>query len=363
MPEATERTNATIVSAGAAEARPSPSEALRGKRVVVTGASGFIGGHVVAALCHLGADVLAVDRRPAPERWRCHPEAAPRSDAGPGGSTGEPATTGGSGHSVAVVEGDLRDAGVVEASVAPGTEAIVHLAAAPTQVVRSIQDPQATFENNVVATASLLERARKLGVRSFVLASTNAVVGAGASGVIHEGVPLAPLTPYGATKAAGEMLLSSYDAAYGVRGVALRFTNVYGPGMSEKDSIVPRLMRSAAAGKPFEVYGDGKQVRDYVNVADVASAVLIALANPEISGPLVIGSGSSVSVLDIIDVVEGAIGSKIEVNHVPAKAGEMPAVVVDNSKAQSWGWQPAVSLEEGVAEVAREWGGASAGGA
>jgi nucleoside-diphosphate-sugar epimerase len=97
-------------------------------------------------------------------------------------------------------------------------------------------------------------------------------------------------------------------------------------------------------------------VRDYVNVADVVSAVIIALENPEISGPLVIGYGASVSVLDIIELVEGALGSRVEVRHVGAKAGEMPAVVVDNSKARSWGWEPAVTLEAGVAEVVSEWG-------
>ncbi|MGH9106013.1 MAG: NAD-dependent epimerase/dehydratase family protein [Acidimicrobiales bacterium] len=321
------------------EARPAPidsevADQLEGHKVVVTGGSGFIGGHVVAALCASGAEVVSVDRRPAPA-FRCHP---------------------GGDHPVSVLEGDLREAATVEAAVEAGTASVVHLAA-QTQVLRSLEDPGGTFDNNVMATGALLEACRRSGVGGFVLASTNAVVGAGASGMLHEAVPLAPLTPYGATKAAGEMLLSCYSAAYGVRGVALRFTNVYGPGMSEKDSIVPRLMRAAASGKAFAVYGDGRQVRDYVNVADVVSAVLLSLINPEVSGPVVIGSGKSVSVLDVIELVEGALGGKLDIRHVPAKAGEMPAVVVDNSRARSLGWAPLVSLEEGVAEVVKEWQG------
>jgi UDP-glucose 4-epimerase len=308
-------------------------EDLTGQRVVVTGGSGFIGAHVVAALCRLGADVLSVDRRPA-QTFRCHPEGD---------------------HDVSVVVGDLRERGVVEEALAPGTRAIVHMAA-QTQVLRSIEDPEGTFANNVVVTEALLERARQVGATSFVLASTNAVVGDGASGTLHEGVPLAPLTPYGATKAAGEMVLSCYNAAYGVRGVALRFTNVYGPGMSEKDSIVPRLMKVAANRGTFNVYGDGRQIRDYVNVVDVVSAILLGLRQPGLSGPLVIGYGHSVSVLDLVDLVEGALGSKLDVQHVPAKAGEMPAVVVDNSAARRWGWVPSVTLESGIAEVAKEWG-------
>jgi UDP-glucose 4-epimerase len=313
-------------------------EDLAGQRVVVTGGSGFIGGHVVAALCHLGAEVVSVDRRPA-KSFRCHPDGD---------------------HDVIVVLGDLQDSAVVEASLAPGTRAIAHLAA-QTQVLRSIEDPEGTFANNVVVTEALLERARQVGATSFVLASTNAVVGAGASGTLHEAVPLAPLTPYGATKAAGEMVLSCYNAAYGVRGVALRFTNVYGPGMSEKDSIVPRLMRVAADGGAFTVYGDGRQVRDYVNVADVVSAILLGLRRPGLSGPLVIGSGLSVSVLDLVDLVESALGHQLNVQHVPAKVGEMPAVIVDNSAARRWGWVPSVTLEDGLAEVAQEWGTANGG--
>jgi UDP-glucose 4-epimerase len=319
---------------------------LAGGKVVVTGGSGFIGGHVIAALCRLGADVTSVDRRPAPGNWRCHP------------AQGE-AAGGGQAHRVRALQGDLREAGVVEAAISPGTRAIVHLAA-QTQVLRSLEDPQGSFDNNVAVTQALLERARQLQVGCFVFASTNAVVGAGASGTIREAAPLVPLSPYGATKAAGEMLLSCYNAAYGLRAVALRFTNVYGPGMSEKDSIVPRLMRVALSGGTFDIYGDGKQVRDYVNVADVTRAVLVALEEPEMAGPVIIGSGASVSVLDLVEVVEGALGKRVNLRHVAAKAGEMPAVVVDISRARSFGWEPEVSLEQGIAEVVAEWGAASA---
>ncbi len=200
-------------------------------RVLVTGGSGFIGRRLVRALLDAGAKVTVVD-------------------------VVEPTEP-----DVHAVVGDLRDESVAARAVSQGTDTIFHLAAV-TSVLRSIEDPAGTYQTNVHATATLLELARTRGVGSFVLASTNAVVGDVGKNVITELAPLHPLTPYGATKAAGEMLVSCYTAAYGIAGCALRFSNVYGPGMQHKDSFVPRLMRAARDGHGVQVYGDGTQVRD-----------------------------------------------------------------------------------------------------
>ena len=143
----------------------------------------------------------------------------------------------------------------------------------------------------MAGTATLLEAARAAGVDALVFASTNAVVGHDATaGAISEASAPRPLTPYGATKAAGEMLMSAYTASYGLRCACLRLTNVYGPGMQAKDSIVARLMRAIQTGATFEIYGDGLQVRDYVNVDDVTEAVRLALTGDAWRGPVVIGS-------------------------------------------------------------------------
>ena len=158
-------------------------------RVLVTGGSGFIGRRLVAALLDSGAEVTVADKH-------------------------EPSVPG-----VSAVVGDLREPSVADQAVAPGTDAIVHLAAV-TSVLRSIEDPVGTYETNVAATAGLLELARTRGVGTFLLASTNAVVGDVGDAVITEQQPTRPLTPYGATKAAGEMLLSCYSASYGIAGCA-----------------------------------------------------------------------------------------------------------------------------------------------
>ena len=292
---------------------------LHGSRVLVTGGSGFIGRSVVPALAAAGAEVRIVDLH---------------APADPG---------------VAAVVGDLRDPAVVERAVTADLDGIVHLAAR-TSVLQSIEQPEATTRHNVDVTAALLERARALGVPRFLLASTNAVTGDVGVRTITEETPPRPLTPYGATKAACEMLLNGYGASYGMQTCALRFTNVYGRGMAAKDSFVPRLMRAALSGERVQVYGDGTQRRDLVNVRDVAAAVLLAWRD-EVTGPLIVGSGESVTVLDMVAAARAATGAELPVKHVEAKPGEMPAVVVSIARARGLGYRPSIDLVDGLREV------------
>ena len=299
-------------------------ESLDGRRVLVTGGSGFIGRHAVAGLAAAGAQVRVVDLKP-------HPDSA-----------------------VETVVGDLGDAEVVDAAFAGGIDSVVHLAAV-TSVLRSVENPGGTFETNVAGTHAVLEAARAAGVSSLAFASTNAVTGPMDAPAIVETATLRPLTPYGATKAAGEMLMSAYTASYGVRCVALRLTNVYGPGMQAKDSIVARLMRAIRLEREFEIYGDGRQVRDYVHVSDVIDAVKLGLVNEAWHGPVVIGSGKSLSVLEVVDTVRSVTGASLEVRHGAARPGEMPAVIVDPSRALAAGWTPRYDFESGVRGVWEEW--------
>ncbi len=298
--------------------------ALRGQRVLVTGGSGFIGRHVVSTLAAADAHVRVVDLQAHPD-----PE-------------------------VEIVRGDIADPEVIEAAFEGGFDGVVHLAAV-TSVLRSVQRPELTYQTNVAGTHRVLEGARAAGVRALVFASTNAVTGPMLDPAITERSSLRPLTPYGATKASGEMLMSAYTAVYGIRCTALRLTNVYGPGMQAKDSIVARLMRAIRLDNAFEVYGDGLQVRDYVHVADVVSAMLIALTNANWSGPVVIGSGRSLSVLDVIEEVRRVTGVELPVTHGPARPGEMPAVIVDPARAHDAGWSPQFDFTTGVTDVWEEW--------
>jgi UDP-glucose 4-epimerase len=288
-------------------------------RVLVTGGAGFIGRRVVRALLAEGHEVTVADLR----------------------AFGDP--------EVRSVTGDLCDPGVPERAVRPGTDTIIHLAAF-TYVVASVNDPVSTYRINVDVTARLLELARENEVGSFLLASTNAVVGNVGSAVISEQAALRPLTPYGATKAAGEMLLSAYANCYGITGAALRFSNVYGPGMAEKDSFIPRLMRAARDGEGVQVRGDGTMLRDVVHVDDVVQGVL-ATWQARHTGPLILGSGRSVSVNEMVETARRVTGAAIPVEYVPVPKGEMPAVVVDISAARAIGYAPSHDLESGMATV------------
>jgi UDP-glucose 4-epimerase len=303
----------------------SDTAGLTGRRVLVTGGSGFIGRHVVSELTADGARVRVVDLQPHPD-----PD-------------------------VDIVIGDIADPAVLERAFDGGFDSIVHLAAV-TSVLRSVEQPELTFRTNVIGTNTLLAAGRAAGVTSLAFASTNAVTGPMTAPKISEAAVLNPLTPYGSTKAAGEMLMSAYTASYGLRCACIRLTNVYGPGMQAKDSIVARLMRAIRLGTTFEIYGDGAQVRDYVHVTDVVAAMRLGLLRENWAGPMVLGSGTSLSVLDVVEAVRDVSGAELAVRHGPAKAGEMPAVIVDPSRAHVAGWTPRFpSLEEGLVGVWEEW--------
>jgi UDP-glucose 4-epimerase len=288
-------------------------------RVLVTGGAGFIGRAVVRALLAEGHEVTVADLRAFPD-----PD-------------------------VRSVTGDLCDPGVPERAVRAGTDVIIHLAAV-TSVLASVQDPVSTHRLNVDATARLLELARENEVETFLLASTNAVVGNVGRAVISEQSVLRPLTPYGATKAAAEMLLGAYANCYGITGAALRFSNVYGPGMTGKDSFIPRLMRAARDGEGVGVRGDGTMLRDVVHVEDVVQGLLLAWRARH-TGPLILGSGQSVTVNEMVTTARKVTGAPIPAENVPVGNGEMPAVVLDISAARALGYQPRYDLESGMATV------------
>ena len=293
------------------------------RHAIVTGGSGFIGTHLVKRLKSEGASVTVVDRN------------QPRI----GGVD-------------CFVQGAIEDPSTWERlarEIPDAADTLVHLAAR-TSVLESIKDPVYVFNSNLVGFHNALEFCRLNGIGRVVLASTNAVVGASQAEMITELSPLAPLTPYGASKAADEMLGSAYTECYGVRVAAVRLTNVYGPNMWRKDSIVPRIFRYAQGMGDFTVYGDGQQFRDFVNVQDVVAAFL-TLAEGQFAGPVSFGSGESVSVNELVRLVSEVVGKELRPGSVPAKAGEMPGVRISLDRARGVGLKADVDLANGLRQA------------
>jgi UDP-glucose 4-epimerase len=284
-------------------------------RVLVTGGSGFVGRHVVPRLAARGDAVRVLDLVPYHD---------PVVDC---------------------VVGDIRDRDAV-ARACDGVDGIVHLAAL-TSVLQSVQNPHGVFSTNVDGTETLLEADREGGIGHFVFASTNAVVGNVGTTTIDERAALRPLTPYGATKAAAEMLCWAYAASYGIATVMLRFTNIYGAGMQTKDSVIARLMRAAQGAGGIEIYGDGEQLRDYLYVDDAAAAIELGLGF-EAPDVMTIGGARSISMNELVAFAREATGAPIAATHVDARAGEMPAVIVDTSYAVAQGFAPAYDVLSGL---------------
>ncbi|MDA8025138.1 MAG: NAD-dependent epimerase/dehydratase family protein [Actinomycetota bacterium] len=303
------------------------------KHILVTGGSGFIGSAIATHLIGRGYRITNLDM--------VYKEIV----------------------GVDFIECDIRNRQILEELFPENVDGVIHMAAI-TSVLQSKKDPAGVFATNLDATSTLLELSRTSGVKTFHMASSNAAFGSilpprrvsnpNVDKTLNEDLPLNPLTPYGATKAAAEMLGAAYCDSYGITFGALRLTNVYGTNMGGKDSIVPRIMRSIINGSTIEVYGDGLQWRDYIYIDDVVSAFTLALED-EWTGPTIIGSGISYSVLDLIAAVERTTGEKIKVNHGDAKGGEMRGVRVDISLARSLGFQPQYSIEEGLAKVYRDF--------
>ena len=189
----------------------------------------------------------------------------------------------------------------------------------------------------------------------MVFASTSAAVGAGvgSGGLMDEDSNLVPLTPYGASKAAAECALSAYRHAYGIDVVSLRFTNVYGPGMevADKRTAIAQMLRATRNEREFDLYGDGHHVRDYVFITDVVDALLAAADGAVGADVVCFGSGTSVSVLELAEVVGRVTGRRLPIRRQPPRVGEMPAVRVGLARARSYGLVARVALEEGLART------------
>ncbi len=168
--------------------------------------------------------------------------------------------------SVELIAGDIKDFDTC-LKCCEGIDVVVHLAA-NTGVAPSVENPRQDMEANVIGTFNILEAARLAGAKNFIFASSGAPIGE-VEPPIHEEIAPKPVSPYGASKLAGEAYCSAYYRTFGLKTVSLRFGNVYGPRSKHKNSVVAKFFKQALAGEPLEIYGDGNQTRDFIYIDDL----------------------------------------------------------------------------------------------
>jgi UDP-glucose 4-epimerase len=259
-----------------------------------------------------------------------------------------------------LVRGDVRDVDELERA-ARGSDVVFHLAAG-TGVVPSIEDPFGDFDLNARGTLAALWVAQRVGAARFVFSSSNAPLGAGAYPA-SEGKPIAPLSPYGASKATGEAYCSAFHGAYGLEAVAVRFSNAYGPRSAHKSNVIPLFIRRLLEGQELVVYGDGSQTRDFVFVTDLADGLLRAVEAEGVGGEIFqLASGVETSVNDLVSRLAELSGREPEVRREPPRPGEILRNYSLVEKARHrLGYVPAVSLEDGLRRT-YEWFSSSLAG-
>lgn len=247
--------------------------------------------------------------------------------------------------------GDIRGRDAV-ARAMEGADVVVHLAAC-TGVQPSVDNPHFDCETNVLGTLNCLEAARGAGARRFIFASSGAPLG-DVTPPIHENVVPRPISPYGASKLAGEAYCSAYFNCFGLDTIALRFGNVYGPLSSKKSSIVAKFIKQAMAAETLEIYGDGSATRDYIFTGDLVGAILAAATVPNVGGEIFqIATNRETTVREITDKLIGVLGEfgigDVNVKHGSSRRGDMARNYSDTSKARArLGWASQTELAEGL---------------
>jgi UDP-glucose 4-epimerase len=254
---------------------------------------------------------------------------------------------------VELVVGDITDADAAKMA-AEGVDAVVHLAA-QTGVMPSVEYPLYDCEMNVKGTLNMLMAAREAGVKGFVMASSSAPLGEQEPPVSEDMVPR-PLSPYGASKLAGEAYCSAFYGSFGLSTVALRFSNAYGPYSFKKGSVVALFLRKALKGETLTIYGDGGQTRDFIHASDLAQAIIKGAESGRGGEVYQIATGVETTVNELTSgikrLVERDTDLKVNIQKLPARKGEIVRSVSDITKARNLlGYEPEVRLEDGLEET------------
>ncbi|HOW86919.1 MAG TPA: SDR family oxidoreductase [Candidatus Aminicenantes bacterium] len=302
-------------------------------RYLVTGGAGFIGSHIAEALVARGDEVRVLDDL----------------------STGKMENLAGIAAKIEFIRGDIRDLETCRKAVRD-VRTVFHEAALAS-VVRSVADPLLNDAINVRGTLNMLVAAREAGVSGFVLASSSAVYGDDPAARKVEGREGKPLSPYGVSKRVGEEYGRVFHALHGLKAVALRYFNVYGPRQdprSEYSAVIPLFIDRLLRGERPTIFGDGGQSRDFVYVGDVVRANLAAADAEAAAGEACnVGGGAGTTVNALFAAVKAVLGSRLEADYAPPRPGDILHSTADISKAaRLMGYAPAVPFAAGLEETA-----------
>lgn len=298
------------------------------ERVLVTGAGGFIASAVVRALAADGCEVVGIERDASSPRQRANLDALRRDVVG-----------------FELVHADMLDVDLCD--VLRRVDAVVHLAGSPGVESSWSSGFAHHLDNNVLATQRLLEAALDAPVRRIVVASSSSVYGTVPAGRAQElRTPMRPLSPYGASKAAMEMLIGAYIAR-GISVAPLRYFTVFGP-QQRPDMAMYRIIDAACTGRPFSLRGDGHQERSFTYVDDVARATVASIGVSS-TEPINVGGAVPTSLTAVISMVEDIMGVPVPIAAGPDLPGDPLRTSADTTRARSLlGWQPEVDLRAGL---------------
>ena len=302
----------------------------KSNKILVTGGAGFIGSHLASELLKRKHSVVIFDNL-------CSGKIANLKEISkkPG---------------FEFAEGDIRDEIKLKAAF-QGVDAVIHLAAL-IDITASVTDPALTNDVNVTGTLNVLREAVRCKVKRFVFASSTAVYGDAETLPITENVIVNPISPYAASKLAGEAYCKAFAGSYRLSTVVLRFFNVYGPRSENSPycGVITKFLQQANKGETINIYGDGKQTRDFIHVKDIVEALILALEAHEVDGETFnICTGIPTSINDLASAVQVATQKKLPITHAQARQGEIKFSYGDPSKAaEKLHFTAKVSLSEGL---------------
>lgn len=301
--------------------------------ILVTGGAGFIGSHLCERLLRLGSRVICLDNFNDAYDHNIKRNNIQAALYDPG---------------FRLVEGDILDAALVEGIMKQyGISVVVHLAALA-GVRSSIVAPLDYVDTDIKGTVTLLEAARKYGIRKFIFASSSSVYGTAATPFRESDTALSQVSPYAAAKYSGELFCRTYHLLYGIPVVSLRFFTVYGP-RQRPDMAIHKFTRAIEEDREIDIYGNGSSSRDYTYVDDIVDGIIASIHLKCGFEAINLGNSSAVGILDLVKVIENRLNKTARIHFIPDQKGDVPATFADIDKAACMlGYKPKIGLTNGI---------------